>query len=129
MKTEITLLLMTLLTVNVVMAQERQYEKFTGKIGSYAITLFMSQDDLSEGATVGYYYYDERPKTHFKLVLKEYEVINTKGSMHFVLKEYTPKGNHTGTFDGQLEGRGGSFEGTFTNRKGEKFHFELMEEY
>ena len=44
-----------------------------------------------------------------------------------VLKEFSANGNHTGTFDGQYECRGGGYVGTFTNSKGKKFRFELME--
>ena len=114
------------------MAQKEQdvkYEKFTGKIGPYAITLFVNLEYADEDAEVGYYYYNDRPKSRFTLRLVEYAAINAKGSMHLVLKEYSPKGNHTGTFNGQRELRGDGYEGTFTNRKGEKFHFELMQSF
>jgi hypothetical protein len=98
-----------------------------GKIGPYDITFFRNPADMGEGDEVGYYYYNERPNSIFKLILVENTAINAKGSMHVVLKEYTANGNHTGTFDGQYESRGGGYEGTFTNSKGDKFHFELME--
>ena len=81
--------------------QEMKYEKFTGKIGPYAITLFVNLEYGNEDSEVGYYYYNERPKTHFTLTLVEYAAINAKGSMHLVLKEFSPTGYHTGTFDGQ----------------------------
>lgn len=109
--------------------QEMKYEKFTGKIGPYAITLFVNLEYGNEDSEVGYYYYNERPKTHFTLTLVEYAAINAKGLMHLVLKEFSPKGYHTGTFDGQRELRGDGYEGTFTNGKGKKFHFELMQQY
>ena len=124
--------LMLLLGSFSVMAQteyEVKYEMFTGKIGPYAITLFMFPNDADEDAEVGYYYYNDRPKTHFKLQLVEYAAINAKGSMHLVLKEFSPRGNHTGTFDGQRELRGDGYVGTFTNSKGKKYHFELMQQY
>ena len=105
------------------------YEKFTGKIGPFAITLFLDLRNAEENDEVGYYYYNDRPKTHFKLVLVEYEAINASGSMHLLLKEFSPKGNHTGTFDGQRECRGSSYEGTFTNSQGKQYSFELMEDY
>lgn len=98
-----------------------------GKIGPYAVTFFRNPADIGVGDEVGYYYYNDRPNSIFKLILVENVAINTKGSMHVVLKEYTAKGNHTGTFDGQYECRGGGYVGTFTNSKGQKYHFELME--
>lgn len=115
-----------------VMAQtehELKYEKFTGKIGPYAITLFMLPNDVDKDAEVGYYYYNDRPKTHFTLQLVDYTAINAKGSMHLELKEFSPRGNHTGTFDGQRELRGDGYVGTFTNSKGKKYHFELMQQH
>lgn len=98
-----------------------------GKIGPYAVTFFRNPADIGEGNEVGYYYYNERPNSRFRLILVKNVAINAKGSMHVVLKEYTAKGNHTGTFDGQYECRGGGYVGTFTNSKGKKYHFELME--
>lgn len=115
-----------------VMAQTEQkvkYEKFTGKIGPYAITLFVNLEYADEDQEVGYYYYNDRPKTRFTLKLVEYAAINAKGSMHLELKEYSPKGNHTGTFDGQRELRGDGYDGTFTNSQGKTFKFELMQQY
>ena len=44
------------------MAQKEQdvkYEKFTGKIGPYAITLFVNLEYADEDAEVGYYYYND----------------------------------------------------------------------
>lgn len=98
-----------------------------GKIGPYAVTFYRNPADIGVGDEVGYYYYNDRPNSIFKLILVENVAINAKGSMHVVLKEYTAKGNHTGTFDGQYESRGGGYVGTFTNSKGQKYHFELME--
>lgn len=127
MKRMLMLCLAMMLTAGVAFAQEKETTKFTGKIGPYAITLFLYPPVWNEGEVAGYYYYDERPKTHFTLKLVKHEAVNAKGSMHMVMKEYTPKGNHTGTFDGQRELRGSSFVGTFTNSKGKKYKFELME--
>ena len=62
------------------------------------------------------------------LKLKHFETVNLHGTMQVVLDEYSPKGNHTGTFDGHLQGRGGGYAGTFTNAKGETFTFDLMEQ-
>ena len=102
-------------------------QRFEGNIGPYPVTLFLNPGDVGVGNTVGNYYYNERPNSVFTLELVKNEAINTKGSMHIVLKEFTSNGNHTGTFDGQYECRGGGFEGTFTTTKGKKFKFELME--
>ena len=126
-KRMLLLCLVMVLTISTAMAQEDVTTKFTGKIGPYPVTLFLYPPVWNEGEVAGYYYYNDRPKTHFTLKLVKYEAVNAKGSMHLVMKEYTPKGNHTGTFDGQRELRGDSFEGTFTNRQGRKYKFELME--
>ncbi|MBP5573931.1 MAG: hypothetical protein J6X40_07175 [Bacteroidales bacterium] len=124
MKKTVFLTLITLfLTVGAVKAQT-----FTGKIGEYEITMKIDFADF-DGDSIGYYYYNNRPQTLFKLVQTELEAINIHGSMHVVLDEYTPKGNHTGTFDGQLESRGDYFGGTFKNSKGKKFKFELHEKF
>ena len=102
-------------------------QRFEGNIGPYPVTLFLNPGDMGVGDNVGNYYYNERPNSVFTLELVKNEAINTKGSMHIVLKEFTSNGNHTGTFDGQYECRGGGFEGTFTTTKGKKYKFELME--
>lgn len=107
--------------------KEKSLPQFDGHIGPYAITFFMDASVFTAGEEVGRYYYNDRPNSVFTLKLVSNEAINAKGSMHVVLKEYTANGNHTGTFDGQYECRGGGYEGTFTNSKGKKFRFELME--
>lgn len=107
--------------------EEKSLPQFDGHIGPYAITFFMDASVFTAGEEVGRYYYNDRPNSVFTLKLVSNEAINAKGSMHVVLKEYTANGNHTGTFDGQYECRGGGYEGTFTNSKGKKFRFELME--
>ena len=108
-------------------AGDNPLQRFEGNIGPFAITLFWNPSDFGEGDTVGNYYYNDRPNSVFTLKLVTNEAVNAKGSMHVVLKEYTAKGNHTGTFDGQYEARGGGFEGTFTTSKGKEYHFELIE--
>ncbi|MBO4328669.1 MAG: hypothetical protein J5831_04555 [Bacteroidales bacterium] len=123
-KTLFLAILAVLLTVGAAKAQS----KYEGKIGPYDITMtieFSSHD----GDSIGYYYYNSRPNTLFKLVQTQMEAINIHGSMHIVLDEYTPKGNHTGTFDGQFECRGDYFGGTFTNSKGKKYEFDLHEKF
>ena len=109
------------------MPGDNPLQQFGGNIGPYAITLFWNPADFGVGDTVGNYYYNDRPNSVFTLELVVNEAVNDKGSMHVVLKEFTANGNHTGTFDGQYECRGGAFEGTFTTTKGKKYHFELME--
>ena len=108
-------------------AEEKPQPQFEGNIGPFPVTLFMDPTVFEEGAEVGSYYYNERPNSVFTLVLVTNEAVNASGSMHIVLKEYTANGNHTGTFDGQYECRGGGYEGTFTTSKGKKYQFELME--
>lgn len=106
--------------------QTKDGQVLKGKIGPYAIT--MQLDDLSsdnKNDIVGHYYYNERPHSVFALRMVRNVAINAKGSMELVLNEYTSKGFHSGTFRGQYECRGDYYSGTFTNSKGEKFHFEL----
>ncbi|MBO7609942.1 MAG: hypothetical protein J6S96_07055 [Muribaculaceae bacterium] len=101
------------------------YQELTGKIGPYAVKMFLRLDSFSKGNEVGYYYYVKYPKNVFKLKLVEMVAINASGSMHVVLNEYTSKGVHSGTFDGQYECRGDFYAGTFTNSKGKQFKFKL----
>ena len=64
--------LMLVLSSLSTMAQTEQkvkYEKFAGKIGPYAITLFVNLEYADEDSEVGYYYYNDRPTTHFTLKL------------------------------------------------------------
>lgn len=119
--------LMAVGTVKTAKAQDN-VQKYTGKIGQYEITMFVNFS-MYDSDSIGYYYYNNRPNTKFKLIQTEMVAINAHGSMHVVLKEYTPKGAHSGTFDGQMECRGGGFQGKFTNSKGKKFEFELWEQY
>ena len=106
---------------------EQDSLKYAGKIGPYAITLFINMRAY-EGEDAGYYYYNDRPNTKFALKMVENEP-NPKGFNKVVLHEFSPKGNHTGTFRGIVEGRGDGFNGTFTNGKGKKYKFELMQQY
>lgn len=128
-KTFLFLLLTIFLAIGAVKAQNPNASKYTGKIGEYDITMFVDFSTYSDGDSIGYYYYNSRPNSKLKLVQTELEAINIHGSMHVVLEEYTPKGNHSGTFDGQFECRGSSFEGKFTNSKGKEYKFELWEQY
>ncbi|MBR5171563.1 MAG: hypothetical protein IKW85_13530 [Muribaculaceae bacterium] len=101
------------------------YERLSGNIGPYAITMFLTYDRWKIGDFIGYYYYNTNPNNKFKLKLASMETINIHGSMYVVLKEYTKSGKNSGTFKGQYECRGCSYVGTFTNSKGKKFHFDL----
>lgn len=99
---------------------------FKGSIGPYPITMHLADPgNMSEGEFVGEYYYNERPNSVFSLMLTDLETINIHGSMRMVLKEYSPQGKHTGTFNGQYEARGQFYSGNFTNSKGQHFYFEL----
>lgn len=99
---------------------------FSGSIGPYPITMHLADpSNMSEGEFVGEYYYNERPNSVFSLMLTDLETINIHGSMRLVLKEYSPQGKHTGTFNGQYEARGQFYSGNFTNSKGQHFYFEL----
>lgn len=102
--------------------------KYEGKIGSYGITLFMKTENTEKGDEVGHYYYNNAPQSVFTLKQTTFDAVNASGTMRLVLKEYTKDGHHTGTFDGFLEMRGGSYHGTFTNSKGKKYKFDLMEQ-
>ena len=109
-------------------SEQNGYTKYAGHIGPYAITLFLS-DVVEENKQCGYYYYNSRPNSLFKLVLKRYDVTNIRGTMKMVIYEYTPKGKHSGTFNGQLEGRGDTYSGTFTNSKGTRYKFSVTQTY
>lgn len=99
---------------------------FKGSIGPYPITMHLADpSNMSEGEFVGEYFYNERPNSVFSLMLTDLETINIHGSMRMVLKEYSPQGKHTGTFNGQYEARGQFYSGNFTNSKGQHFYFEL----
>ena len=104
---------------------ERQ-QVLKGKIGPYPIVMRLNLDAFEVGKQIGYYTYDSMPNKEFKLVVKKYEALNAKGSMRVVFYEYTSKGLHSGTFDGQYECRGDYYEGTFTISKGKKFKFILQ---
>lgn len=121
------LLLISTLSAVAQTEQEGDYTKYAGKIGPYAITLFINMRSYGE-EVAGYYYYNDRPQTKFTLKMMENEP-NPKGFNKVVLYEYSPKGNHTGTFKGIVEGRGDGFYGTFTNGQGKEFKFQLMQQY
>ena len=61
--------LLLLLTMTIAVVCTMSAQKFTGKIGELDVTLYADFSNASEGDSIGYYYYNERPKTKFKLVL------------------------------------------------------------
>lgn len=103
-----------------------EYTKYTGKIGPHAVTLYLNIRE-EVGNVAGYYYYDARPQSKFTLKLVKNEP-SLGGFNRVELKEYTAKGNHTGTFRGDVVSRGDGFSGVFTTKKGKKYKFELVEE-
>jgi hypothetical protein len=109
-------------------AEPQDEPAYRGKIGQYKVTLVFYTFNFDKGDVAGYYYYNDRPKTRFKLVCRKNEG-DPRGFNTLVLDEYTPKGKNTGTFRGTLEGRGDGFYGTFTNSKGERFKFDLHQEW
>ena len=100
--------------------------KFEGTIDNKEVTLFID-NSFDDGDSIGYYYYNDRPNIKLKLIQKEFVAINAHGSMHIALDEFTPQGEYSGNFDGQLECRGSGFEGTYTDSTGKKLNFELWE--
>jgi len=103
-----------------------------GKIGEYPITMVFTANFWDENIQ-GYYYYNSRPKTHFTLKCKKHELEDSNNltyvQFRVIFEEYTPKGNHTGTFDGILFNRAGvstTYSGTFTNSKGKTFEFMIQ---
>ncbi len=71
MKKTLAFVLLCLMQVAAVSAQESNVVKSTGHIGPYEVTMFIDTDYTKEGDEVGYYYYNDRPNTHFKLVMRE----------------------------------------------------------
>lgn len=138
MKKNLFLLSLLLLCTLTMQAQEAnvKYMKYVGKIGTYDVTLLF-KPETTPGHNCGYYFYNDRPKTQFTLITKFYEAKMREDATgmpvawghRWILEEYSPKGNHTGTFDGIEENLGDGFEGTFTNAKGEKFDFKLVQKF
>ena len=126
----LTIILTILLAAINASAQEDD-QKYEGKIGDFDITaVYMPLryiGGVEVGDSIGYYYYNERPKTKFTLRLKEYdEVMNETSfrvSYHVVLGEYTPKGFNSGTFDGWTSAMSENLSGTFTNSQGKEYDF------
>jgi len=103
-----------------------------GKIGKYPITMVFTSNCWDDNVQ-GYYYYNSRPKTHFTLKCMKHELVDSNNLSYVEyqvnFEEYTPKGNHTGTFEGVLFNRAGvstTYSGTFTNSKGKTFDFMVQ---
>ena len=131
MKKLLFLILTVFFAVNISKAQTN----YTGKIGPFAVTMFLSDnmEDALEGDSLGYYFYNDRPKTRFTLKLKKYDEETTgnfesfRMSYHIILGEYTPKGFNSGTFDGWTGSLSSGYNGTFTNSQGKEYDFLLEE--
>ena len=107
--------------------EDNGYQVLGGQIGTHAITMYLNDmSTAEEDGVIGYYYYNERPGSKFRLVVESMDAINAEGSMHLVLQEYTPDGFNSGTFDGQYECRGDFYTGSFTNSKGVVYDFTLQ---
>lgn len=111
---------------------EQEQMVLKGTIGKYPITMVFTSNYWDDGLQ-GYYYYNSRPKTHFTLKCKKHELEDSNNLTYVqygvILEEYTPKGNHTGTFEGVLFNRAGvstTYSGTFTNSKGKTFEFMVQ---
>lgn len=105
---------------------QSDYYKLTGSIGQYPIVMYLNPF-ANKGSYCGYYYYRSRPNTKFKLVAKA--VKSRSSSIELTLYEYTPKGNHSGSFVGTVYGEYGCvFSGTFYNSKGQSFHFKVEDD-
>ncbi|MBQ9579231.1 MAG: ankyrin repeat domain-containing protein [Ottowia sp.] len=98
--------------------------KYVGSIGPYPVTLFL--DLRAGGEWVGRYFYDKRPQSVFRLKAVKNEA-HLGGFHEVVLREYTARDHHTGTFTGRVVTRGEGFSGTFVNSKGQSFPFNLHE--
>ena len=111
---------------------EAKNHVFTGSIGPYKIHMVLN-DQMQ-----GYYYYDNRPKSHFKLVLTSqrdcaFEEHGSKEACYkLTLQEYAPGGKNSGQFVGTYKSAyeygyiGSEFTGVFTNKSnGKRYSFEV----
>jgi hypothetical protein len=72
-----------------------------GTIGPYKIHMVINQDVEKKGL-IGYYYYDNHPKTHFKLKATKCEDSGAFccGVVYdIILQEYTADGKNSGEFE------------------------------
>lgn len=127
MKKLIVLMFLIFMSVDITIAQDKKYREFTGYSGHQYICLYICLDDAKEGDEVGYYFHKDSPDKKHSLKLMKYEPFDDNGTMHVVLDEYSPKGNNTGNFSGNLKQGRGLYYGTFTNIKGRRYKYELYE--
>ena len=124
----IAILITMLLAVITASAQSDDDKLYDGTIGDFKIKVCISIRNVvySEvGDSVGYYYYNDRPKTKFTLRLKEFDEKwneNLSVSYHIILNEHTPKGFNSGTFDGWVSALS-NYSGTFKNSQGKEFDY------
>lgn len=124
----IAILITMLLAVITASAQSDDDKLYDGTIGDFKIKVCISIRNVvySEvGDSVGYYYYNDRPKTKFTLRLKEFNEKwneNLSVSYHIILNEHTPKGFNSGTFDGWTSALS-CYNGTFKNSQGKEYDF------
>lgn len=85
-----------------------------GYIGEYPITMQLT---ISGSVVEGSYFYDRRSST---LLLS-----GTNDNGDITLYETTAQGRPTGHFQGRLSN--GKFKGKFTNSRGERFKFNILE--
>jgi hypothetical protein len=111
---------------------EAKNHVFAGSIGPYKIHMVLN-DQMQ-----GYYYYDNRPNSHFKLVVSSNR--NCSDGEHgpgeacskLTLQEYAPGGKNSGQFVGTYLSSyaygsvGSEFTGVFTNKSnGKRYSFEV----
>ncbi len=99
--------------------------RYVGKIGSFDVTMFVNAQGCNLGDSVGYYFYNDRPNTKMKLVLRKIESPDTV-SNEVVLEEFTPKGTNSGKFECTLFTNGGGCSGTFYNMKNDAYAVVLI---
>lgn len=111
---------------------EAKNHVFAGSIGPYKIHMVLN-DQMQ-----GYYYYDNRPNSHFKLVVSSNRNCSDGEHGHgeacskLTLQEYAPGGKNSGQFVGTYLSSyaygsvGSEFTGVFTNKSnGKRYSFEV----
>ena len=121
MRALFTFMLVTVLSFAASAAKPSQnHTRLTGNIGPYDATMYINEN------YEGYYYYNDCPKSHFTLKCVTRKAKRGSAQESVVIKEYTAKGNNSGTFKGTMEFTSSLWQfytGTFTNSKGKKYSF------
>lgn len=119
--------LILLIVAGVASMSAQSYTRLTGNIGPYQATMYINNSTYQ-----GYYYYNDRPKSHFTLKCVKRKTKRELGDgpaqESVALKEYTAKGFNSGTFNGTMEFTWSMWQfyyGTFTNSQGKKFNFRF----